>query len=355
MDCHARIDYRADAARRRQLSSGPLGLQTYIAIKKESCMQKLDYTKTLQLIADQLKSEEIMAAIEKGIQSLQGGFDGNNFTATLLSSKSNYDKLTNNPIAMEILNSLGAQLVYDNANYSQLLNRTVTANQLAKLIYEELFYRFYSLHNSIKGCLKNATTLLVKDDKVQHYEKQESNILILQVDSGNLTLTLSNIITIFELLRDLADEIQRHANADRQKEDLQVVLLDSGSEFAVGVKATTELLQTLLDIFKQIWNWRLTRRYEKNLLENQIIANNLELLKIIRTHNLAGELSEVEAKALTTLVTRKTNDLFDLNVLPKQIAMDVRTESNMKLLQEQTSRKQLTAGEQGNSDNSVQA
>jgi hypothetical protein len=258
-------------------------------------------------------------------------------------------------MAMDILNSLGAQLVYENASYSQLLNRTVIADQLAKLIYDQLFYRFYSLHNSIRGCLKNATTLLIKDDKVQHYEKQESDILILQVDSGTLNLTLSNIITIFELLRDLTDEIQKHASPDRQKEDLQVALLDSGSEFAVGVKATSELLQTLLEIFKQIWNWRLTRRYEKNRLENQIIADNLELLKIIRTHSFAGELSDDEAKALATLVTRKTNDLFDLNVLPKQIAMDVRTESNMKLLQEQTSRKQLKAREEGNSDNSVQA
>jgi hypothetical protein len=310
-------------------------------------MQKLDFTKTLQQVADQLQSNNILATIEKGVASLQGPFNGQAFTATLLLSKSNYDKLANDPMATSILASLGAEAVYEYGTYSQLINRAVTITQLGNIIYDQLFFRFLILHVSLLGCLKTANALLIKNEEIKNYEKYESNILILQVDSGKNDLSLNNIITIFELLRDITGEIQKHFPSDRKKEDLQLALLDSGSEFAVGVKATNELLQTLFDLFKQIWNWRLTRRFEKNRLENQIIADNLELLKIIRLHKLAGDLSENDEKTLATLVTRKTNDLFDLNVLPKQIAMDIRTESNMKLLQEQTSVKQLKSPDQG--------
>ena len=155
--------------------------------------------------------------------------------------------------------------------------------------------------------------------------------IIFRVLSEN-ELELAKYSKILSLIRELIEIIQRILKEDDQQ--VSVTLLDSGSDTNLGIKSSIEITQSLFQIFKEVWDWMLNRKFYKNKLRNSGLMDNLSVMVAIHEAKEKGAIDEETARIYRETIIIKTEDLLELNVLPKELYELKSQNDSRKLLAE---------------------
>lgn len=307
-------------------------------------MQKLDYTEAINKLAEKLKSQSIIEFVDK--VPLQGKVDTNALTPLIIESKSNFDKIDEESGEFEIIKALGGQVIYQQDYIGKLINQTlqttINNQQKVHLFVNSTLIQFYNFHFSILQSSKLANLILFENEKLTRLDSDEVIVFRILVGEGNLEL--SSYGKILKLIEDLIYILQNVY--DKESTDKpSVVLLDSGSDSNIGVKSSVQIAASLFQIFKEVWDWVLNRKFYKSKLRNDAMLENLNVFNAIKESEENGAIDSDTAKKYRETILRRTEDLLDLKVLPKKLIESKTEISSQKVLSEYSEIKMLGEGE----------
>jgi|GEM_PF-1221988 len=291
-------------------------------------MQKLDYTESLKELKTSLKSEEIINLINS-LPVSQAVPQAKALTPIIIESKSNYDKVDIDSTKFEILQALGAEKLYSQETIGNVINgvveTTIQNHQKVQLFLIPAFQDFYNFHYSLIQATLLSEQVLFKNNLPQLHA---DDTIIFRVLSEN-ELELAKYSKILSLIRELIEIIQRILKEEEQQ--VSVTLLDSGSDTNLGVKSSIEITRSLFQIFKEVWDWMLNRKFYKNKLRNSGLMDNLSVMVAIHEAKEKGAIDEETAKIYRESIIIKTEDLLELNVLPKEL-YELKTQNDSRKL-----------------------
>lgn len=309
-------------------------------------MQKFDFVKNLEKIAENLFSQEILKHFDNAINQPQSNYAFGHLNPILFSSKSRYDQLKTDKDIFEILRNLNSVEIYSESNLSSLTN--YFSNQQIKSIFTiKQCLAFYKFHLSIVSTLSISKNLLLKESYSESNEQSlENGILIFEVvieeDSKNINLYIK-ILSLLNELGTLVDKIYNSGteeeNTETEEEEenknsVEIILLDSGSNSNIGLKTGIETAKSLFLIFKEIWDFVISHKQYKSNQKNNTLLESLTIRKEILTKLEEGVITEQEAKEYTHIVKTRAEDLIGLKVLPKELIQKNHEINNNKLLEE---------------------
>jgi hypothetical protein len=303
-------------------------------------MQKLDFTENIDSLRKLLKSDEIVKFIDK----LPTGqpVDTKTLTPLIIESKSNYDKITSSDKKTEILDALEAGLFYSEKGIGDLINATlqvtIQGQQKVQLFMHSTILQFYNFHITLVNTSELCDKVLFKD-KITELNNDDTIIFRILI---NDELEISKYAKILSLLNELIDIIQK-TNSSTESNPV-ITLLDSGSDTNIGIKTTVENAKSLFQIFKEVWDWMLNRKFYKSKLRNAGLLDNLYVMTAIKTAKDNGVIDDDTAKIYRETIIRRTEDLLELNVLPKTLVESQTDNNTKKLLEEYTEIKMLKSG-----------
>lgn len=293
-------------------------------------MQKLDFTENLKFLTLTLKSSEIIDFIDK--LPVGPAINTDPLTPRIIESKSNYDKINSDDKKQEILKNLNSENIYSELNISALLNSlvglTIQNQKKVHLFLKPNLLSFYNFHLTLLNALKLCENVLFKDN---YFNIMEDDTIIFRILSDD-EMEISRYSKILNLLNDLIEIIQKvHEDSETKP---TITLLDSGSDTNLGIKTTVETAKSLFQIFKEVWDWVLNRKFYNSKLRNAGLLDNLNVLVAIKNAYDGGAIDENTAKIYRETVIRRTEDLLELNVIPKALIDTNTQESTRKLLTE---------------------
>lgn len=303
-------------------------------------MQKLDFTENLKELTSTLKSNEIIDFINAFPVNQE--INTNPLTPKIIESKSNYDKIHIDDKKQEILKILGVDEIYSEGNISQLLNSlvglTIQRQEKVHLFLKPNVLTFYSFHQSLLNSLKLSENILFKQNII---DLVNDDIVIFRILTDN-EMEITRYAKILNLLNDLIDIIQNVT--EESKNEPTITLLDSGSDTNLGIKTTVETAKSLFQIFKEVWDWVLNRKFYNSKLRNEGMLDNLNVMVAIKEARDRGAIDVNTAKIYRETVIRRTEDLLELNVIPKSLIDTSTQESTRKLLTEYSEVKLIESG-----------
>ena len=305
-------------------------------------MQKLDFVKKLEIIVDELQSNEIAEKFIKGFTQ-PGGYGYSEIKAPIFISKSNYDKLNKDAKYSEILNSLNGDELYSVQNLSNLTTILQQTNATS-VVGSVIAVTFFNFHNSLMNTLKITKDILLNETLEKSNETNlNEGVLIFQIVIENEGLSTEKYIKIFTALEELVSTLGKIEKDDEIKSE--IILLDSGSDTNLGVRTTIETAKSLFLIFKEIWDFIINYKYYNTQQKNNALLESLTIRTEIQKKIDEKILTEDEGKEYLHLIKTRTDDLIGLKVLPKQIVIETNQIENKKLLSGLEGRKFLTSGE----------
>ncbi len=150
-------------------------------------------------------------------------------------------------------------------------------------------------------------------------------------------------IKIFQALEQLVNTISKIVDDVESKSE--IILLDSGSDSNIGIKTGIETAKSLFLIFKEVWEFVISRKLYKEKQNNQALLDSLSIRSTINEKIKDGTISEEEGKEYVHLIKTRTDDLIGLNVLPKQIAMGTNYVDNKKILSSLEGQRLISSGD----------
>jgi hypothetical protein len=305
-------------------------------------MQKIDFIKNLEIVVDKLRSKEIVAQFNNGFANPTVAYNYSTINPLLFSSKSNYDQIKTEDGFAQILNAIQAEQVYTELNLSSLTTilRDATA---PNVLTRKNSVALYNFHNSLVQTLQLAENVLQSQDISENLENEGQNgIIIFQVVIDGEGLETEKYIKIFNAINEIVTVI---ASIVQETEKSEIILLDSGSDTNIGVKAGIETAKSLFLIFKEIWDFVTNFKFYKQKQKNQALLESLTIRTEIQKKVEDGVLTEAEAKEYIHMIKTRTDDLIGMKVLPKQIVIESNQIENRKLLKEFEGTKLLGQGE----------
>lgn len=306
-------------------------------------MQKIDFIKNLGDIVEKLKSIEIIMQFNGGFQQPGQGFDYGMIKPLLFASKSNYDRIKDDPRYQEILNSLDAQKIFAEENLSALT--TILIPTIAQAILtNEKTVSLYNFHNTIRSTYNLSKSVLQTSEVTESLTNEVANgVVVFQIMIEGQGLQTDQYIKIFTALSELVDTISKIFDEVDKKSE--IILLDSGSDSNVGLKTGIETAKSLYLIFKEVWDFVTTYKYYKERQRNQTLLDSLTVRAEIKRRIEEKVISEEEGQIHLHMIKTRTEDLIGMKVLPKQIAIESTTTENKRLLSEFEGLKLLSSGD----------
>jgi len=295
-------------------------------------MQKIDFVKHLENIVEELQSKEIFKNFQKGFAQPNQAYSYGLINPLLFISKSNYDKLIADEKNRTILESLNADLIYEEKNLSELTNvlRTAQANSV---ILNARTLKLLNFHNSLINTLKLSKELLISKDLDSNFEESiENGIIIFQILIETEGLETEKYIKIFTAFNELIIAISKVYNETDDKSE--IILLDSGSDTNVGIKTGVETAKSLFLIFKEIWDYITSYKHYKQTKKNNALLESLSIRAEIQKKVDEKIITKEEGLEYTHMIKTRTDDLIGMKVLPKKIVTETNQIGNKKLLSE---------------------
>lgn len=302
-------------------------------------MQKLDFTENIKELRQLLRSDAIVKFIDE-IEPIKV-INTRPMTPLIIESKSNYDKISSDDNKTEILNSLNVPELYSDKSIGDLINNSLLITQQGQqkvhLFLQSNLLQFYHLHYTLIQTSMLCDKVLFKG-KLEELNNDDTIIFRILSDEG---LEITRYTKILSLINELIETIQKVSGEESIP---TITLLDSGSDTNVGVKSTVETAKSLFQIFKEVWDWVVNRRFYKSKLRNAGLLDNLNVMIAIKEAQDKGAIDESTAKIYRETVIRRTEDLLELNVVPKMLIEAKAEENTKKLLGEFKEIKMLESG-----------
>lgn len=294
-------------------------------------MQKLDFTENINSLVNSLNSKKIIDTV-KALPLNQVIPQVDQLTPLIIESKSNYDKIDSESGKMDILRALDAESLYSQTNIGNIINAIISIkiqNQhKVQLFLSPTFLPFYSFHENLLKTEKLAQTVLFKNNLT---DLNGEDTIIFRILSGE-NLEIKKYVKIISLIKEIIEILK--AIFDQQDTEVTLSLIDSGSDSNLGVKSTIEISRSLFQIFKEVWDWIMNRKFYKNKLRNSGLMDNLNIMTAIHEAKEKGVIDEETARIYKESIIIKTEDLLELNVLPKDLFESAVATNSRKLLSE---------------------
>ncbi|MCL5027563.1 MAG: hypothetical protein M1480_00940 [Bacteroidetes bacterium] len=305
-------------------------------------MQKLDFTKAVDVVRDKLKTDSLLKIFNESLKTNVANYDGRNLTSLIMESKSNFDRIIEESDANKIIETLGGTPLYESKYISDLLNNFLSKRDTYGIYYNKIVYDFYCFHQALDKIYFASQKLFFEEKENNYNDNYEDGIIIFELFSdSNLNINLYS--KIFNLLDELMTAISKGHNPQTPCEPAIITLLDSGSNTNIGIKTTAEVAKSLFLAFKEIWDWLINKKHYKSRIENQSLLENLDVLEKIKEYEQKSVINSDEAKTLVHTIKTRINDLLDLNLVPKVVAEQEIEISKTDLLLEYKELKQLKA------------
>jgi len=264
-----------------------------------------------------------------------GQVNTNGLTPLIIESKSNYDKISTDSEEYNISKVINGESIYDQGFITILINQTIqtTLNKQQKvhLLTNSNLSEFYNFHYSVIQCSKVANEILFSTDQSNFANNED--VIIFRILVGKENFDLQAFGKIFKLIDELIQILKKIHEPDNE-ESPKVVLLDSGSDSNLGVKSSVQIATSLFQIFKEVWDWILNRKFYKSKLRNDAMLENLSVFNAIKESEDSGAIDEKTAKIYRETILRRTEDLLELKVLPKKLVESKTEISSGKVLSE---------------------
>lgn len=305
-------------------------------------MQKLDFTKTLELINRQLKTEDLLKIFDDSLKTNNSNYDGRALTSVIMESKSNYDRIYELLNVKEIINNFGGEPLYKSSFVAELINMFLSRNNTFNIYYNKLVFDFYTFHKIVNKITTASKILFFEKSEESFSDNFENGIIIFEIFADD-ALKVNTYSKIFNLLDELINALNKSYNPKEETQPAEITLLDSGSNTNIGVKTSAEAAKSMFLAFKEIWDWIINRKHYKSKIENQSLLDNLDVLNKIKEYEESKVLTTDEAKTLVHTIKTRINDLLDLNVIPKTLTEQEIEFSKTDLLLEYKEVKKLKA------------
>lgn len=304
-------------------------------------MQKLDFIKNLTTIIDKLRSEEITEIFRSGFEiPSDSNFNYAPLTPILFNSKSNYDTLLREKDLKKIISDFDLDEIYEEDNLA-FISRSFTSTTISNILKKKEIAKFYGVHQALTQLLQLAKKQLISDVFLQKHETQLSKgILIFQITIQEEGLDAGIYAEIFANLKELVSTIEK-VNGN-ENENVEIILLDSGSDTNVAIKTAAETAKSLFLIFKEMWDFVTSFRFYKQKQKNQALLDGLTMMSEISEKVKSGVLTEDEGKEYSHYIKSRTDKLIGFKVIPKVIISENTVIENTKILEEMKEMKLLT-------------
>jgi len=238
-------------------------------------MQKIDFVKNLETIAQKLESVNIVTKFNTGFKQPTIAFNYDTINPLLFLSKSNYDQIKKNIRYSEILTTLNAQSIYTETNLSLLT--TILRPSIAQHILTSSYaIALYNFHNSLIQTSSLSKNILQSQSITDSLINEVNNgVVFFQVIIEKEGLKTEQYIKIFTALNELIETISKITNENDQKSE--IILLDSGSDSNLGMKSGIETAKSLFLIFKEVWDFITNFQYYKQKQKSQLLLDSLTI------------------------------------------------------------------------------
>ena len=311
-------------------------------------MQKIDFVNNLEDLVKNLKSREIIYQFNLGFARPSDNFSYSSLTPYLFLSKSYFDQVKNEPQYREILETLGAHNIYAENNLAQLAAnlRPMTARDI---LIQANVVELFTFHKTIIQTVDLSKNILQSKSITESLSNEIDNgVVVLQILIEGEGLETRQYIKIFTAINELIETISKIVN--EQDQSSEIILLDSGSDTNVGVKAGIETAKSFFLIFKEVWDFITNFRYYKQKQKNETLLDSLTIRSEILKRVQEGTLTSEEGVEYIHFVKTRTDDLIGMKVLPKQIVIDTNHIENKKLLAEFEGMKMIAIGDNKNNE-----
>ena len=306
-------------------------------------MQKIDFVKSIEIIVSDLDSATIVNILDTGFNNPSNLYNYQTINQFLFQSKSNYDRIKNDEQIAKILGNLNAESLYSQQNLASLTN-IFRAAKADFIIGQPSALAFYLFHRALLINLKLVKEVLLTEILNEDANASLNNgVILFHVIIDGEGLETEKYIKIFGAINELVETIAKIQQEANQKSE--IILLDSGSDTNIGVKAAVETAKSLFLVFKEIWDFIINFRHYKQGVTNKTILESLTIRQEIKKKVDAGILTEDEAKEYVHLIKSRTDDLIGMKVMPKQIVIESTEIQNKKLLSDFEGYKMLGQGD----------
>ena len=295
-------------------------------------MQKLDFNEAIIEIRKLLKSDDILQFF-KNLKT--NPVNTNALTPLIVESKSNFDKINIESNQYKILKTLGVNDLYAGEGIGNLINHsvntTIRKQSIVDLFANRKILEFYHFHFSIVKVAELSTNVLFEQDQIGLLNAKDTVIFRVLVTDNNLPVTTYSKILV--LINEIIEIINKVIETEKEIQP-EIILLDSGSDANIGIKSTLEITAALFQIFKEVWDWVINRKFYKNKLRNAALLDNLNVMIAIKDAEKSGAIDQDIAKGYRETLIRKTEDLLELKVLPLKLVENKTEISSRKVLSE---------------------
>ena len=306
-------------------------------------MQKIDFVKNLAIIVENLKSHDIVDIFQNGFNQPDQHYTYSSINPLLFISKSNYDRLKNEPQYEDIMTNLNLQDIYLENNLSKLTT-IFQSNNISIILKNANSIAFYNLHNTLIQTSNLSKNILQSKSITESlFNEIENGVVVFQILIEGEGLEISQYNKIFTALNVLIETISKIVNEQEQKSE--IILLDSGSDSNVGVKSGIETAKSLFLIFKEVWNYVTSFQMYKQKQNNQALLDSLSIRAEIKKKVEEGYITDEEAKTYIYYIKKRTDELIGMKVLPKKIVIERNQIENKQLLAEFEGKKMLSLGD----------
>ncbi|MFB9843388.1 hypothetical protein [Mucilaginibacter ginsenosidivorans] len=307
-------------------------------------MQKVEFVKNLEQLTIGLKSQEIVKLFEAGFKPMPNNpiYNFQLINPILFLSKSFYDQMSQYSELKNMLDVLGSATIYSEGNLANLTSilKPVPAVQVAG---NEVAIKFFAFHKALLNTWVLSKNILLNELLNEPFDEAlEKGVLVFQIIIEGEGLETEQYIKIFSALNDLTEVLGKIFAESEQKSEL--ILLDSGSDTNLGLKAGIETAKSLFLVFKEVWDFIVNRKFYNVQQVNKALLDSLTVRAQIKEKVDSGVITEEEGQTYAHIVKTRTDELIVMKVLPKELAGMTNVFSNKKLISEYQDFKRIGTG-----------
>lgn len=283
-------------------------------------MQKLTIRDKINEFSANLNSDGIIQMLQDLYSKFDSGTNPESSWNTLrlstlqeiVKSKSNYDNVIQADNDLEAISDSIDRGIYSAENISKIVAIISNTNRSGKksLFTNNIILEFLNYHQSISNSNSLLSTVISEDTS------QSNLVLFTVVDEGNPTT--QKIIAALTILQELIDLLEKLYNEEQTN---TVIILDKGSNTNIGIETGVKTAGSIFEIFKEVWDWVMNRKYYKEKLKDAEFMEKLSIIQTIHQMKEDGSLEPEEALRYKTLVTRKVDELLNIDTVPRELLL----------------------------------
>lgn len=300
-------------------------------------MEKLDFATNLESLRDLIKSKEIVKFID-GL-STTGGVDCKPLTPLLIEAKSNYDRIPPNDPKKAIIEGASGTKYFSEQVISDLVNELLQSQGQGKsyLFLKMDFMKFYHFHKTIVETMEVTDKVLFNGKRLTY---SLDNVLVFHVISHENGMSIGDYIKVLSLINELLQIIEEILGVEKPSSN-KLTLLDSGSGTNIGLESSIEFVKSAFQLFQTIFEWLVARKFYKEKLRDAAVLEKIKILVALKDAETKGAIATERAKILNETLLRRTEELLDMQVLPKTLVTSANIDSTRQLLVEHSEAKLL--------------